>query len=114
MIILSCLLSRPINAEKRPAKTRTHSSVNRLCASVRVRLELAGPHLHLPSVYIVLCSMRRDHSFVKQHEGGGNGVCVCVLCVHACEATGGQLDIETNVADRLMTVVNILVMNILV
>lgn len=41
-------------------------------------------------------------------------MCVCVFArVRACvsEATGGQLDIETNVADRLMTVVNILVMN---
>lgn len=28
-----------------------------------------GPCLHLPSVYIVMCLMRRDHSFVKQHVG---------------------------------------------
>uniref|UniRef100_A0A3B5LAC8 RAS and EF-hand domain containing n=1 Tax=Xiphophorus couchianus TaxID=32473 RepID=A0A3B5LAC8_9TELE len=27
------------------------------------------PCLHLPSVYIVRCLMRRDHSFVKQHVG---------------------------------------------
>lgn len=60
-----------------------------------------GPCLHLPSVYIVICLMRRDRSFVNEHEGGGNEVCVCV--------TSGGIIIETCVADRLMGVMTTLV-----
>lgn len=39
------------------------------CSCVCVFGAGTGPCLHLPSVYIVMCLMRQDHSFVKQHVG---------------------------------------------
>lgn len=64
-------VSRGSRASSNAALWITTAYVGDFFSSLSVYMFRAGTIacLHLPSVYIVMCLMKRDHSFVKQHVG---------------------------------------------